>query len=849
MRRGGFAPLALGVALASSLVLVLGGGLARAAEGTVTCTLSVTDASGRPITTIPANTTVVLTATADFASAPTADDAAIFSDTGGLDVTGEPVHTTFDGRQITWTLATQSLIAGDHSFYFTFISSNGTDYCITDTVPLHVGAVEPTHTTTTVNLSSASIDAGQTIDITASVVQEGTQIAPPGGNVTFWSKRDGASAFIQIDGSQPLVDGQASVHNVGGWTAGRYTIEARYAGDTFQFGASQGDATLVSHGSSTVTYSSPQSATVGDTVTLQGTLTNGELQPAAGEQVSFTIVTTGDTCTGTTDADGAARCVVTVHGPAGPSDVAVAYAGDDVYGASSDTGRLTIERGPTTLTVAHASATSGGAATLSATLTTEAGAPIAGQSVVLTLTGNPTETCTATTNASGLASCSTVISEPAGSYAVLGSFAGTTDAYLPSHGDEQLDVVPAPTTLTYSGDAVAAPGGNATIAFTLTSGTTLLPNEPVTITFDGRPYDVTTDANGVAQIVVIPTGAGTHAAVATFDGDGFYATSTATQTVPSAIPTSLTYLGDTSVVSSGTATLTVELTDTLHNVPLADASVTLTLAGGETCTVRTDAAGIASCQKRVDADAGPDAITATYAGATAYLPSSTTATLNVSATRTAIALAPVVPTLRGASVHLSAFLLSTQTLRPLADKEVTLSFGSQSCTDTTNVLGLADCTIGVVTAPVGLATVTAAFAGDAGANAATDTRQAIVYALAPGDCWFVVGDRDVDGGKVNFWGAQWWKNNHLSRSSSDSSFKGFATSRAGSTWTSKPGNSSSPPNGPLPAYMAVIVSSSMSKSGSTISGDVVRVVVVRTDAGYDANPGHAGTGTVVATLP
>jgi len=48
--------------------------------------------------------------------------------------------------------------------------------------------------------------------------------------------------------------------------------------------------------------------------------------------------------------------------------------------------------------------------------------------------------------------------------------------------------------------------------------------------------------------------------------------------------------------------------------------------------------------------------------------------------------------------------------------------------------------------------------------------------------------------------------------------------------------------------MAVLVSSSIDKSGSTISGNTVHVVLVRTNPGYQPNPGHAGTGTVVAQL-
>ena len=81
-------------------------------------------------------------------------------------------------------------------------------------------------------------------------------------------------------------------------------------------------------------------------------------------------------------------------------------------------------------------------------------------------------------------------------------------------------------------------------------------------------------------------------------------------------------------------------------------------------------------------------------------------------------------------------------------------------------------------------------------------------------------------------------------------FKGFEDTPStppacGTIWSADPGNSTPPPAGPLPAFMAVIVSSSISKSGPTISGNTPHVVVVKTNPGYAPNPGHAGTGTVV----
>jgi Concanavalin A-like lectin/glucanases superfamily/Beta-propeller repeat len=117
---------------------------------------------------------------------------------------------------------------------------------------------------------------------------------------------------------------------------------------------------------------------------------------------------------------------------------------------------------------------------------------------------------------------------------------------------------------------------------------------------------------------------------------------------------------------------------------------------------------------------------------------------------------------------------------------------------------------------------------------------------------FVIGDGNaVVGQKVYFWGAQWAKSNTLSGGAAPDAFKGFANSvgatgpHCGSAWSSDPGNSSGPPASVQP-YITVIVASSVSKSGSTINGNTRKLVVVKTDSGYDSNPGHPGTGTVMS---
>jgi hypothetical protein len=46
--------------------------------------------------------------------------------------------------------------------------------------------------------------------------------------------------------------------------------------------------------------------------------------------------------------------------------------------------------------------------------------------------------------------------------------------------------------------------------------------------------------------------------------------------------------------------------------------------------------------------------------------------------------------------------------------------------------------------------------------------------------------------------------------------------------------------------MGVLVTSTVGKNGSTLSGNTARIIVVQTNAGYGPAPGHTGTGKVIA---
>ena len=192
----------------------------------------------------------------------------------------------------------------------------------------------------------------------------------------------------------------------------------------------------------------------------------------------------------------------------------------------------------------------------------------------------------------------------------------------------------------------------------------------------------------------------------------------------------------------------------------------------------------------------------------------------------------------------------------LSDFSATINWGDLSSSSTGNVSG----PIGGVYTVMGIHTyaTTGNFTimttiMDVGGSSATTSCNTLGFSFAPGGGSFVIGDKNASiGNSVTFWGAQWAKDNSLSGVAAPRDFKGFAenptTPSCTAGWTADPGNSTPPPDGPLPAFIAVIVTSSADQSGSTTSGNTVHIVIVKTNPGYAPDVGHAGTGVVVAQI-
>jgi len=321
-------------------------------------------------------------------------------------------------------------------------------------------------------------------------------------------------------------------------------------------------------------------------------------------------------------------------------------------------------------------------------------------------------------------------------------------------------------------------------------------------------------------------------------------------TIPKA---TLTYTGDTSQDFDDVANLSARLVDATTNAPISGATVNFTL-GSQSCSGTTNGSGIASCSITINQAPGSYTVVANFPSNGTYQGTSDSAafTITLEETTTHITNGANIP-VSGGNATLSANLTEDGTT-PIANRTLVLTLGTHTCSSATDAGGNASCTVSGLNNAVDLGPQieTASFAGDAFYQPSSDALNVIVFAFIDKGA-FVIGDNSATaGGTQTFWGAQWSKLNSLSGGAAPVAFKGFEDTLSrptcGAAWTTDTGNSPPPPAGPLPPYMGVIVSSSISQSGSTISGNTVQIVVVKTDPGYASDPGHAGTGTIINTF-
>jgi len=283
-------------------------------------------------------------------------------------------------------------------------------------------------------------------------------------------------------------------------------VTASYAGNGgYVANSTSATITVNPQPADNLTYTGDTIMTNGASATVSARLTDALSNGLSGRLITFTLAPAGNAqqCTGTTDSNGNASCVITsVNETPGSRIVHVAFGGD-TYPANSVDAVVTVNNGPQdTLTYSGSALTSGQSGILRATLTDSvSGNPIVGQPVELTLApAGVDQDCTGTTNGSGVASCSIgIVQAAAGTYNVVATFGGG-GGYPANQTTTPLAVNVGPAdTISYTGDTSFTNGTSGHLSMTLTNASNGNPIVGATVTLSLAPADNNQDCTGVTN--------------------------------------------------------------------------------------------------------------------------------------------------------------------------------------------------------------------------------------------------------------------------------------------------------------------------------------------------------------
>jgi hypothetical protein len=391
-----------------------------------------------------------------------------------------------------------------------------------------------------------------------------------------------------------------------------------------------------------ITYTGPTSAAHGATIALSATLLDhGASTPLVGSKVSFAAA--GESCDATTDSSGHASCNVVINDAPGHYSAIAVFAGDAVYDAVSTTVPFTVNGIPTTTKyTGPTSGTFGVPVTLTATLTDNSNSTgIAGEPITIAFGA---ESCSGTTNGSGVASCSvTPMDSPGGSpYTITASFAGDLPTYLASSDtSKSFTVMKAPTTTTL----VVAPASPSVFGQPVTFTATVSPNDnggSVKFLDGATPIGgcAAQPVTGASHKATCTTGAltvGNHTISAVYSGDGNYLSSTSSN-VPYTVNKAMTATALTASPAGGsTFGQAVTFTAAVSAVPPGAGTPTGTVAftidgtavGSPTLSATSHASVTTS-----SLSAGTHTIAAAYSGDGNFLPSNASLSYLVTCTVT-----------------------------------------------------------------------------------------------------------------------------------------------------------------------------------------------------------------------
>ena len=409
---------------------------------------------------------------------------------------------------------------------------------------------------------------GDAITLSATLLDHGASTPVAGRTVFIAAGGDSCSGVTDASGN---VSCGVTVTT----DPGHYAVIAAFGGDAAYVATSVTESYTVLHIPTKITYTGDTSGEYNDAVTLSARLNDDSTlsssssgDPLPGQTLNFTLG--AESCSGVTDGSGVASCTVTPLDDPGAYSVGVSFAGDSTYASSSSSTPFTLNQEESA--VAYSGPLTShyhDALTAIATLTDpDGGAPIPGKTVTFTL--GVGDTCSATTDLLGVASC-TITPTQTGTQNMVTSFAGDTD-YLSSSGTESFSITPEETTMTYTGPTfILAGASGATLTATLvedgandndSDGTSPGPNpaQNVTLSIGTQHCSGTTDAVGhvtcTIPSVTVPLGPETVGA--SFAGDAYYqAASDSTTAIVFAFPSRGAFaLGNVTAATAGGRTVT-----------------------------------------------------------------------------------------------------------------------------------------------------------------------------------------------------------------------------------------------------------------------------------------------------
>jgi type II secretory pathway pseudopilin PulG len=607
---------------------------------------------------------------------------------GGTAISGCTTQTVSTSTE---TATCDTSFASSGSNTITAIYSGDANFA-TSTSPNFTQTVSVATTATSVSSNHLTANIGQSVTYTATVTATSPATGDPTGSVEFLS---GGAAITGCTTQALTGTGtDTATCTLSYATTGSRVITAQYAGNAGTYSGSTSTSiteVVGSAGTTTTIASSDTTAIPGQTITYTANVAvtaPGSGTPPTSDTVTFKDGASTITCGAGSAAFNGTSATCTVVYPSttpGTHSITAVFNGDVNYSASTSSPLTeSVSAAPTTTVVTSSSNPSVVGQTVTYTATVSVNAPGGGtpatSDAVTFKDGTNTVACgTGSLAFNGTtATCAVKYTAP-GAHSITVVFGGDPNYATSTSTADGQTVNQASTTTSVISNADPSTTGQ-TVTYTATisvnapgSGT---PPTSDTVTFKDGASTIACGTGSVAfngttatcTFVYTSTTPPTHSITAVFNGDANYSASTSTadiQTVNGAGTTTSVTSGTNPVVVGQSTTLTA--TVVVVNPGAGTPTGTVEFLNGVTpitgCTVQPltgTAIDTATCTFTPTAS-GSDAITATYAGNSLFLTSTSTAvteTVNVAATAASVATSGT-PALVGQPVTYTATVTAT----------------------------------------------------------------------------------------------------------------------------------------------------------------------------------------------